>query len=94
MSVKLLTWSKLLLIKYGDQRYIPTSNASNTQIKYIYTYNTYIKYRDKISVINRQSQLTTFTSNQPTVGLYCEKSNSMYQAQFTRILSPRDTKIL
>ena len=60
----------------------------------IYTYNTKIKYRDKISVINRQSQLTTFTSNQPTVGLYCEKSNSMYQAQFTRILSPRDTKIL
>ena len=61
-----VTWSKLLLIKYRDQRYIPTSN---TQIKDIYTYSTYIKYKDKISVINRQSQLTTFTSNQPTDAL-------------------------
>jgi len=62
-------WSILLLIKYRDQRYKPTSNASNTQIKDIYIYNTYIKYRDKISVINRQSQLTTFTNNQPTCAL-------------------------
>ena len=64
-----VTWSKLLLIKYRDQRYIPTSNVSNTQIKDIYIYNTYIKYREKISVINHQSQLTTFTSNQPTDAL-------------------------
>jgi len=42
---------------------------SNTEFKDIYTYNTYIKYRDKISVINRQSQMTTFTSNQPTYAL-------------------------
>jgi len=62
-------WSVLLLVKYRDQRYIPTSNASNTQIKDIYIYNTYIKYRDNICVINHQSQLTTFTSNQPTDAL-------------------------
>ena len=62
-----VTWSKLLWIKYGD--HIPTSNASNTQIKDIYTFNTYMKYRDKINVINRQSQLTTFTSNRPTDAL-------------------------